>query len=79
MPPCKRDRCTFCGLELPGLPNRWQHLARHPMLEALGFRLVAAHDQRVQAGFVDDSSHLRATHTVDDRGFSSIALFDVPI
>lgn len=36
------------------LPNSREHHLGDPILKALGFRLVGAHDQLVEAGFADD-------------------------
>ncbi|MCY1450265.1 hypothetical protein D9M71_670580 [compost metagenome] len=42
------------------LADRRQHLGGDPLLEALSFRLAAAQDRGVQAGFVDDQQLLVA-------------------
>lgn len=47
-----------------GLSDARDHLVGNPALEGFGFGLSATQDERVQAGFVDNCSHLRAASLV---------------
>jgi hypothetical protein len=62
---------------LAGLADGGEHLITHPVLEAFSFRLVAAHDQRVEAGFADERGLLGSAHGVTNRYTIPMTLADM--
>lgn len=56
------------------VPDRRQHHARHPVLKRLGFRLVGAHDELVEARLADEL--VRPTYSLEPV-FTNIGLTNV--